>query len=105
MTFFWESIYMILLGEKVIVCPDFNKKKTVVAINTFIRYHFKYYFYSTHEKQRKLAMISLCFLLTISCGPRNRRREEIMSQSIIRIGSSHIHGEYAKKNTNRRLTY
>ena len=39
----------------------------------------------------------VCFLLTISCGPRNRRREEIMSQSIIRTGSNHIHGEYAKK--------
>jgi Tfp pilus assembly protein PilF len=49
------------------------------------------------KKQRRLAMISLSFLLTISCGPRNRRREEILSQSIIQTGSKNIHGEYAKK--------
>jgi Tfp pilus assembly protein PilF len=49
------------------------------------------------KKQRRLAMIFLGFLLMISCGPRNHRREEVMSQSIIRTGSGHIHGEYAKK--------
>jgi tetratricopeptide (TPR) repeat protein len=49
------------------------------------------------KKQLWLAMIFLCFLLTISCGRRNRTREEIISQSIIRFGSGHIHGEYAKR--------
>ena len=42
-------------------------------------------------------MISLSFLLILSCGPRNRRREEILSQSIILTGSKNIHGEYAKR--------
>ena len=50
-------------------------------------------------------MIGLCFLLTISCGPKNRRREEIMSQSIIRNGSVHIHGEYANKEYNQALIF
>ncbi|HET7002093.1 MAG TPA: tetratricopeptide repeat protein [Puia sp.] len=42
-------------------------------------------------------MISLCFLLTISCGHRNRREEDIMTHSIVRVGSNHIYGDYAKK--------
>ncbi|HEY4965813.1 MAG TPA: hypothetical protein VII28_05405 [Puia sp.] len=49
------------------------------------------------KKLGKLAMVSLCFLLTMSCGPRNRRKKDILSQSVIRFGSNHIYGEYAKK--------
>ncbi len=48
-------------------------------------------------------MISLCLLLAVSCGPRNRRRGKIMSKSAIRIRTDHIHGEYAKKEYERAL--
>jgi tetratricopeptide (TPR) repeat protein len=49
------------------------------------------------KKPQSLAVTGICFLLTISCGPRNRRGDEILSQSIVRVGSKYIHGEYAKK--------
>ena len=49
------------------------------------------------KKQQRLAIIFLSFLLTISCGPKNRRREDILSHSLIRFDSNHIHGEYARK--------
>ena len=57
------------------------------------------------KKQRRLTMISLCFLLTLSCGPKNRRREDIMSHSLIRTGSNHIHGEYASKEYEQALNF
>jgi Tfp pilus assembly protein PilF len=55
------------------------------------------------NKERRLVIIGFCFLLVISCGPRNRRREEILSKSTIRIGSRNIHGEYAKKEYEKAL--
>jgi tetratricopeptide (TPR) repeat protein len=49
------------------------------------------------KKQQRLVMIGIGILLMVSCEHRNRRRDEIMSQSEIRNGSGHIHGDYAKR--------
>jgi Tfp pilus assembly protein PilF len=57
------------------------------------------------KKQRSLTIIAVCFLLIISCRPRNRRREEIISQGSVRKGSGLIHGEYAKKEYEQALDF